>query len=249
MEKISVIIITKNEEIDIVNCLESVKWADEIIIVDSESRDNTISLAKKYTDKIYIKKWTGFAPQKSYALSLASNGWVLSIDADEVITDELKNEILNLDFSSADGYYIKRRIYFLGKLITSKIFDRDYQLRLFRKSKTHVINVPVHEGFEVNGTIKKLNNYLNHFTYSNLHEAIEKINLYSTLSAEKKAKDKKITGFSIFSHSISAFAKFFISYKGYKDKMHGFLVSWLHSFITMQIYMKAWEIQNKKNHD
>ena len=104
MEKISVIIITKDEELQIEDCLKSVSWADEIIVVDSESADRTVDISKKYTNKVYIRKWQGYAPQKSYALSLAGNDWVLSLDADERITDELKNEIMQNDFSRFDGY-------------------------------------------------------------------------------------------------------------------------------------------------
>ena len=101
MNKISVIVITKDEEKNIFDCLKSVEWADEIIVVDSESSDKTIELAKKFTEKIFIRMWEGYVPQKKYALSLASNDWVLSLDADERMTEELKNEILNLSLDKS----------------------------------------------------------------------------------------------------------------------------------------------------
>ncbi|MGQ9644105.1 MAG: glycosyltransferase family 2 protein, partial [Ignavibacterium sp.] len=136
MNKISVIIITKNEVRNIGDCLESVKWADEIIVVDSGSEDETISIAKRFTDKVLINEWKSFAHQKSFAMNQAVNEWILSIDADERVSDKLKEEILNSELNQFDGYRIKRENYFLGKLIRGCGWGNDYQLRLFRKSKT-----------------------------------------------------------------------------------------------------------------
>ena len=162
--KISVIIITANEEENIRECLGSVKWADEVILVDSESTDRTIDIAKEFTAQIYIRKWEGFASQKRFALEKTSNEWVLSIDADERVTPELSDEILSLDFSNADGYYIKRDNYFLGKLIKGCGWGNDYQLRLMRKSKTELKDNLVREGFVANGKREKLNSTIIHFT-------------------------------------------------------------------------------------
>jgi len=120
LQKISVIIISKNEEENIEDCLKSVSWADEIILVDSGSEDKTLEIAKNFNAKIFHKDWQGFANQKRYALSLVMNEIVLSLDADERISEELKNEILNLDFSKADGFLIPRRNYFLNKETISR---------------------------------------------------------------------------------------------------------------------------------
>ena len=133
MKKISVIIIAKDEEDLIEDCLKSVDWVDEIIFVDSESKDNTVEIAKKYTEKIFIKKWEGFANQKRYALSLAGNEFVLSIDADERVSENLKNEIQKINSDTVAGYKIPRENYFFKKHITTCGWDRDYQLRLFKK--------------------------------------------------------------------------------------------------------------------
>jgi (heptosyl)LPS beta-1,4-glucosyltransferase len=110
--KISVTIITGNEDENILECLESVKWADEIIMVDSESTDKTVEIAKTFTERVFIRKWEGYAPQKNFAMEQAANEWVLSIDADERVTKELSEEILTLNFEDYDGFKIKRDNFF-----------------------------------------------------------------------------------------------------------------------------------------
>lgn len=243
--KISVIIITKNENQNITDCLNSVKWADEIIIIDAESSDNTIELAKKFTDKVFIRKWNGYSDQKMYALSLAKNEWVLSLDADERITDELKNEILFSDLSIADGYKISRANYFLGRLIRGCGWSHDYQLRLFRKSKTKVTERMVHEGFIVDGKISELKSSMLHYSYRNFHDAMNKINQYSTLEAQEKYQRKKVNGFTILLNPFIAFVQFFIFRKGFIDGAHGLLVSIMHGMTKMMMYIKMWELQKK----
>ena len=247
MNKISVIIITKDEEKNISDCLKSVEWADEIIVIDAESNDKTVELAKIFTDKIFTKKWEGYVPQKKYALSLASNEWVLSVDADERITPELKNEILNLSPGNFAGYKIRRKNFLLGKEITSCGWGNDYQLRLFKKEKTDLTDRLVHEGFTVDGKIGKLKNPMLHYTFSSFTEYFNKINYYTSLKAEELVKQKgKIGGWTIFSHTVSAFILFFINKHGFKDGVRGLIISLLHSVSTMLNYIKLWELQNKK---
>jgi glycosyltransferase involved in cell wall biosynthesis len=247
VNKISVIVITKDEEKNISDCLKSVEWADEIIVVDAESTDRTIELAKKYTDKIFIRKWEGYVPQKKYALSLASNEWVLSVDADERITTELKNEILNISSGTFDGYKIRRKNFLLNKEITSCGWGNDYQLRLFKKEKTNLTERLVHEGFTVDGKIGMLKNPMLHYTFSSFTDYFNKINYYTSLKAEELFKQKrKINGWTIFSHTVSAFFLFFINKRGFRDGVRGLIISLLHSVSTMLNYIKLWELQNKK---
>ena len=247
MNKISVIIITKDEEKNISDCLKSVEWADEIIVIDAESNDKTVELAKIFTDKVFTKKWEGYVPQKKYALSLASNEWVLSVDADERITPELKTEILKLSPGNFAGYKIRRKNFLLGKEITSCGWGNDYQLRLFKKEKTDLTDRLVHEGFTVDGKIGKLKNPMLHYTFSSFTEYFNKINYYTSLKAEELVKQKgKIGGWTIFSHTVSAFILFFINKRGFKDGVRGLIISLLHSVSTMLNYIKLWELQNKK---
>ena len=247
MNKISIIVITKDEEKNITECLKSVEWADEIIVIDAESTDKTVELVKKITDKVYIKKWEGYVPQKKYALSLASNEWVLSVDADERITPELKIEILNLSPNEFGGYRIRRKNFLLKREITSCGWGNDYQLRLFKKDKTNLTDRLVHEGFTVDGKIGKLKNPMLHYTFSSFSEYFDKINYYTSLKAEELVNQKgKIGGWTIFSHTFSAFFLFYITKHGFKDGVYGLIISLLHSVSTMLNYIKLWELQNRK---
>lgn len=244
MDKISVILITKNEEANIQDCLKSVDWADEIILVDAESTDNTIMIAKLFNPKIFVRKWDGYAAQKAFALSKASNEWVLSIDADERVSPSLKDEILSLKDNDADGYYIRRQNYFLRRHIKSCGWDNDFQLRLFKKSATKLTDRLVHEGFVVNGVTKRLNNRLIHFTFTSIEKTINKINHYSSLKAEELfKKNKRSNGFTIIAHGLAAFFRFFIVLGGYKEGVHGMIISLFNSFTTFLVYMKLWELR------
>lgn len=246
--KLSVIIITFNEEKNIKDCLESVKWADEIILVDSGSTDKTREIALTYTDKVIFNKWEGFAPQKKFALENASNEWVLSIDSDERITGGLKDEILHLLSSEPEcnGYFIPRRNHFLGKEITTCGWAPDYQMRLFKKSLTKVNSRKVHEGFLVEGKSGNLKNGMLHFTHNDLHKTFEKINEYSTLEAEELYLTKKAGAINIFINPVAAFLSHYIVRRGYKDGIHGLMVSIMHSITKKMTYMKMWDLQNKQ---
>lgn len=245
-KKLSVLIITFNEEGNIRDCLESVKWADEIIVVDAESTDSTVEIAKNYTDKIFIRKWEGYSSQRKFSLEKATYDWILSIDADERVTDELKDEIKNilLNESDVNGYYIPRRNYFLDKVIKSCFWYPDYQLRLFRKKFAYIKERKVHEAFEVFGKTDYLNSDLIHLTHRNLQTAFEKINRYSSYQAEEKINDKKVKLNDLILHPLSAFLNHFISRKGYKDGIYGLMVSLIHMMTNMMTYMKIWELQN-----
>jgi len=247
MNKISVIVITKDEEKNISDCLKSVQWADEIVVVDSESSDRTVELAKEFTQKIYIRKWEGYVPQKKYALSLASNEWVLSLDSDERITPELKDEILKLSPGSFSGFKIKRKNFLIKKEISSCGWEKDYQLRLFKKDKTSLSDRLVHEKFIVDGEVSTLKNPMLHYTFSSFSDYLNKINSYTSLKAQELFKKKnKIGGWTIFSHTMTAFFAFYIVRKGFKDGVYGLIISLLHSVSTMMNYIKLWELQNKK---
>ncbi|MBS4033568.1 MAG: glycosyltransferase family 2 protein [Ignavibacterium sp.] len=241
--KISVTIITGNEEGNIRECLESAKWADEIIVVDSESTDKTVEIAKSFTEKVFIRKWEGYASQKSFAMNQASNEWVLSLDADERATQELAEEILSSDIDNFDGYKIRRNNYFIGKQITGCGWGNDYQLRLFKKSKTKLTDRLVHEGFIVDGNISELKAAMKHFSYRNLKDGFSKINEYSTLEANEKAKRKRITGLRLVFFPIWAFIQHYFIRKGFKDGKHGLIVSLMHAITKLQVYMKIWEIK------
>ncbi len=246
MEKISAIIIAGSEEKNIADCLESVKWADEIVVVNSESTDRTVEIAGRYTDKVFIRKWEGYASQKNFSLEKASNEWVLSLDADERVSPELLDELKTLDFSRADGFYVPRRNYFLNKVVRSCGWSPDYQLRLFRKSKTTLTSRRVHEGFSVYGRREHLKGELIHYTHTSIAGTLAKINEYSTLEAEEKSERIHVTAPKIFFKPLWAFFQHFIIRKGFTDGVHGLMVSIIHAITKTQVYMKIWEIQNAR---
>ena len=244
MERISVILITLNEEKNLEACLDGVRWADEIIVVDCGSRDRTHELALKYTNQFHYRAWEGFSRQKAHALGLASNEWVLSLDADERVTEELAEEVQKATGSAAlDGFILKRDNYFLGKFMTGGGWQYDYQLRLFRRSRARVTDRLVHESFEVDGTVGRLANPLQHFAYASISSAFGKINEYTSLEAIEYAASRKSSGSAVVLHPLSAFLRYYVSRRGYRDGVHGLVLSLLNAASTMLLYMKLWEIQ------
>jgi glycosyltransferase involved in cell wall biosynthesis len=182
---LSVIIITKNEAEHISRCLASVDWVDEIIVLDSGSIDNTVDLCRTYTDKIFITDWPGFGLQKQRALDKAQGDWILSIDADEVVTQELRLEIENaLRQDRYNGYEIPRLSSYCGRQMKHGGWWPDHVLRLFRRSCGHFTDSVVHERIIVQGQVGRVNSPLLHDAFVNLDEVLHKINCYSSLGAE-----------------------------------------------------------------
>lgn len=247
--KITVLIVVKNEENNIKGCLESVKWADEIIIVDSDSTDRTTEIAGVYTKKIFKTSETDVTEKRIFALSKTdvSNEWVLFLDADERITEKLAEEILSLkDDSSIDGYFINRRNYYLGKWIQHSGIYPDYTLRLFRKNRGKVTNRIIHEAIEIDGDTAMLKNDMLHYSYRDLEQMMNKINYFSTLEAKEHLNNKKkITKAGVYTHALSSFLRVFISRKGYKDGLHGFYVGFCYTAVNFLSHLKLLKLQNK----
>lgn len=246
MVKLSVAIITHNEEEEIRDCLESVKWADEIVIVDSFSSDKTLEICRGYTDKIFQKEWAGFSDQKNYAIEMATNSWVLVIDADERVSELLMEEIKDIfeNGPTCDGYFIPRKSYFLGRWIRYGGWYPDYSVRLFRKDKGKFKLREVHESVNINGRIGKLKNPLEHYTYRSLEEYIERMDRYSTLAAREMVKEgRRATLGSIIFRPLFTFFRMYILQQGFRDGIYGFLLSTLYSYYTFIKYAKLWEIK------
>ena len=245
---LSVIIIVQNEERHIRECLASVSWADEIVVVDGGSTDRTVELAREFTDRVFHNPWPGYAAQKRYALQKASHSWVLSIDADERVTPELRDEIrsiLSRDDLPYAGFRIPRLSTFLGKFIYHSGWYPGYQLRLFQRDRTRVTQRWVHEGFEVDGPIGTLQHHLLHYTHQNLKESFDRLNRYSSLEALDRLGGKRVRWYHILLHPIAAFFNKYIGLRGYRDGMHGFLLALVTAMVKMALYMKIWELQNR----
>lgn len=243
---ISVTIISKNEEANIERCLKSVQWADEIIVVDAESTDATADIARRLNATVIVRAWEGFAKQKEFAMQQAKNEWVFSIDADEEVTPELQKEILAtiVRTDALNGYEVPRKSYFLGKFIRYGGWYPGYQRRLFRKSRSTMNHRPVHEGFLVEGLIGILTSDLNHYTYSSLHQYLEKMNDYSSLDVLNKISGgRTIRWYNFIFNPLSVFLRMFVSLKGYKDGFHGLLIAYYSAVHSLAIYAKCWEYQ------
>lgn len=181
---LSVIIITKNESAHISGCLQSVAWADEIIVLDSGSVDDTVDLCRAVTDKVYVTDWQGFGIQKQRALDKATGDWVLSIDADEIVTPELKLEIQQaMHTSDMNGFEIPRLSNYCGRAMRHGGWFPDYVLRLFRREYGRFTDHVVHERVVVEGHIGRLNTPFLHDAFVDFEEVLHKVNNYSTLGA------------------------------------------------------------------
>jgi len=250
MGKLSVITITYNEEENIRDCLESVKWSDEIVIVDSFSSDKTVEIALRYTPRVFQNRWTNFSQQKSLALKKASNEWVLSIDADERVTPELKEEILGILNSQShpfDGYYIGRRNHYLGKFIRHCGWYPDYQLRLFRKGKGRFNERSVHESVVMDGQKGYLKFFLNHYSYRSLSDHLNRIDRFTSLAAEEMFTDgKRARTFDFLFRPLTRFVRMYLIKRGYLDGVYGLIVSIMGSFYVFLKYLKLWELSRGK---
>ena len=183
--KLSVTIITKNEEKNIFRCLKSVKWADEIVVVDSGSTDKTVEICNQFECKVVNVEWLGFGKTKSFAVDQAKYDWIFSIDADEEVTVELKKRILQiLERPQFDGYKVKRQSFYLNRWIKHCGWNRDYPLRLFNRQKGKFNEKLVHESVEIRGDVSKIEEILKHYTYPNLTSYLNKMEHYASLAAE-----------------------------------------------------------------
>jgi glycosyltransferase involved in cell wall biosynthesis len=253
MPEISVVIATKNEERNIRDCLESVKWADEIIIVDDASRDKTVEICREYTDKIFINDAKGdFHRNKNLGLEKANRDWILSLDADERITEKLSEEIqVAVQDEEKVGYYLNRKNYFLGKWIRGCGWYPDYIIRLFRKGTTRWPLLA--EDFHGTPKIKEkrktgyLKNEFIHYSYFSIGQYIEKFNLYtSALAKQEYHRQAKINLFIcfLFKPSLLFFRKYFLM-AGYRDGFRGFFISVASALTIFMTFAKLWEMYRK----
>lgn len=224
---LSVVVITKNEANDIAQCLESVTWADEIIVLDSGSNDDTVSICQRYTDKVWITDWPGFGPQKQRALEKAKGDWVLSIDADERVTPGLRAEIERAIVQNQhEAYLLPRYSSYCGHYIKYGGWYPDYVLRLFQRKKSHFSPDIVHESVIVDGRIGKLTGFLLHNSYADLEEVVTKINSYSSLGAQKLfERGKKSSLSSAIFHALWKFIFMYFLKLGFLDGRRGLMLA------------------------
>lgn len=247
--KVSVVISAYNEAARIEECLKSVdKIASEIIFIDNTSTDNTVEVARKYTDKIFTRENNLMLnTNKNFGFSKASGPWILSLDADERIEEELAAEILAMDEDSlVNGYFIPRKNIIFGKWIQHAGWYPDYQMRLFRKDCGRFEEKHVHELLSVDGPTEHLKNPLYHLNYENISQFLDKmIRVYTISEANSKIEKGYIFDHTdIFRMPISEFVSRFFLQKGYKDGIHGLNLSLLMAFYHFVVFLRLWEKNN-----
>lgn len=251
-ERISACITAGNEENNIRRCLESVAWADEIVVVDSFSTDKTVEICRKYTDLVYEHKWLGYIGQKNLIKDLASNPWILFIDADEEISPELRDEIVT-DFEGgacADfaGYEFPRMVNFLGKWIKHGDWYPDIKLRLIRKDRGKCWGREPHDRTTVDGPVKQLKGHMYHYTYDDISDQLATLDKFSAITAEGWFQDGKAC--RVYDLVLRPFFRFLRGYllkHGFLDGYPGFVIASTISYGVFLKYAKLWELHHNSS--
>jgi glycosyltransferase involved in cell wall biosynthesis len=247
MPTLSVILITRNEESNLDDCLASLEGiAQQIVVVDSNSTDRTLEIANNYGALMaYPTDWPGFGPQKNRALDLATCDWVLSLDADERLTQSLRSEILTAINHSAkvDCFAIPRLSWYCGRFIRHSSWSPDYVDRLFRRGTARFSNDLVHERLIPDGTVAKLKNPMLHYSFMNYAQVLDKLNRYSSASAEQAfAQGKTSSPATAVLHGMWAFIRTYILRAGFLDGPQGFALAVSNAHGTYYRYMKLWQL-------
>lgn len=244
---LSVAIITLNEEDRLPDCLESVRFADEIVVVDSGSTDNTVKIAEQFGARIFSQHWLGFGPQKQFAIDQCINDWVLILDADERLPEETTAEIYTLFAGSMNhaAYSFPRKNYFSGKWIRHGGWWPDRVVRLFRKNTCRMSSSMVHESIITKDTIGKIQNPISHYTNRNLHQTIDKINKYSSVGAKQLFNTKgNSSSLKALMKALWKFFHFYFIRLGFLDGYQGLVIAVSDAMNVFFKHAKFIEIKN-----
>ena len=249
MHPISATLITHNEEQNIAGALESLSWADEIVVVDSGSSDATVGICGRFTDKIFHRDWTGYVDQKNFAVEKALNNWIFSLDADERVSPELRAEIEALESAEnrPSGYRIPRVAFFMGRWIRHGTWYPDYQLRLFDRRHARWAGGRVHESVRIQGKPESLTGEIHHFVYRSLAEYLRRLEIYSNLAAlDYLDKGKPAIPFNLFAKPFAAFFSSYLLRRGFLDGTPGFAVAVLGSISAFFKHAKLYELKRNR---
>ncbi len=246
MTGISVVVITKNEEANIEECLRSCFFSDDIIVVDAESSDATVTIAQRFTEKVFVRPWEGFSAAKQFGVDRTKNDWVLWLDADERVLPELAAEIRETveRQPSAGAFTVARRAYFLGRWIRHSGWYPGRVTRLFHKGRARFNDNAVHEGLIVEGETGTLTHDLLHWTDPTIGHYFSKFNRYTTLAAEERvSRGKKFSSADLFIRPLWQFLKMYVFRRGFLDGKEGLLLALFSSAYVLTKYAKVWERQ------
>jgi glycosyltransferase involved in cell wall biosynthesis len=245
--EISAIVVCYNEEDRIRDCLESLRWCDEVVIVDSFSTDRTVEICKNYTDRVLQRSWSGYRDQKAFAHTQATKEWVLLVDADERVTPALREEIrhaLGHDNGRYAGYSVPRLVHYLGRWWWRGGWFPDYDVRLFRHDRASWGGSDPHEKILVDGKVGRLHNPLHHYSYRNIADHIQRINRFTSISSQELKKGG--ARWRIADALLRPAGRFFRSYvlkRGFMEGFAGFYVALTASIYVFLKYAKLWELE------
>jgi glycosyltransferase involved in cell wall biosynthesis len=245
---LSVTIITKNEAADIDAALASVAWADDIVVVDSGSTDDTAAIARARGARVVVRPWPGYSAQKNYAASIASHDWILSLDADERVTPELASEIRMAIASGPReaAFRIPRVTFHLGRWIRSTDWYPDHQTRLYDRRAAEWTGAYVHEAVAARGPIGQLRGELQHYAYRDVADHLETIDRYTTLAARQMYEaGRRATAIDLALHPVFAFFRNYVVRGGIRDGATGFLISRMNAYYVFLKFAKLWELQRR----
>lgn len=245
--KLAAVIITYNEAHNISRCLESVHFCDEVVVVDSNSQDDTIAIAKRYTTHVYSRQWEGYAAQKNYAVSLTSADWILSIDADEVVSSALADEILSVIGKNGvcDAFSIPRKTIHFGRWIRYGGWYPNRLVRLCRQGRGVWIGDQLHERWEITGEVGTLRNDLLHYSFRNLADQVQRNNQYSSLGARHlKQMGAQYSLSKLLLKPITKFGETYLLKRGFLDGFPGFIISVSAAYSVFLKWAKLWELEN-----
>lgn len=249
---ISACVTTFNEEHNMHRCLKSLSWCDEIVVVDSFSTDRTPEICREYTDKVQQHAWLGYIGQKNLIRKAATHEWLLFVDADEEVSDKLREQII-AEFEKGPGeicgYEFPRMVNYMGRWIRHGEWYPDVKLRLFRKDRGRSGGQEPHDQVFVNGPVKRLRGHLYHFTYDDLHDHVETMNRFSTITAREKYKEGQRFRWIdfIFRPPLRFFKAYFLK-RGFMDGTRGFLIALISSVGVYVKYAKLWELEISEKH-
>jgi (heptosyl)LPS beta-1,4-glucosyltransferase len=245
--KLSVTVITRDEEAQIGACLDSVSWADEIVVIDTGSADRTLEICRKYTPNVETHPWEGYAAVKNAAIERATGDWILSLDADERVSAALHEEIAVLRqqplVSLADGYAIPRRNYLWGRWLRYGGLYPDYQIRLFKRGRGRFKARRVHESVQIDGRVQRLQQPLEHYSYQRLGDVIQRLDRYTELAAlDLREQGQPFHVTALVMRPLGRFLRNYVLKQGFRDGIPGLIMAVSYAYSVFCREAKLWEL-------
>jgi len=249
--KITATVITFNEEHNIAAALESLAWADEIIVVDSESTDYTVEIARRFTDRVFIRPWPGYSAQKNFAAEQATGEWIFSLDADERVSEELTREIEHIKRGAeptAAAFEMPRSTFYLGRWIKHSGWRPDYKRRLYRRDRARWRGDYVHEALEIDGDVQSIAGNILHYTVRDASEHHLRMDRYTTLAAQQAyANGRRASLASLLFSPGAVFLRSYIFKLGFLDGMPGLAIARFAGHYEFLKILKLWEMRMKSD--